>query len=180
MSAIRWILLVASVILFRVWFPEGPPPLHIRLDYDLVIIALIGLYRGQNIGATVGWLIGFLAYAPDPGRLAWGSLFGSLLGWVTGFWSQRLFLEHLRSRWIILAAGFMAYKIIFLAIAFGGDWGEWLVSLGIHALPSALIDATVGVFLGRMWERSMASRHTADHPAHSAESPWGGEGPIAP
>jgi hypothetical protein len=177
MIVLRWILLLASVILFRVWFPEGPPPLHIRLDYDLVVIALVGLFRGQGVGAAVGWLIGFLSYAPDPGRLAWASLFGSLLGWVIGYWSQRLFLEHLRSRWIILSAGFLAYKVLFSAIVFAGDWGGWLVSLFVHALPSALVDATAGVVLGRMWERSLTKRHEVSRPAHSQESSWSGEGP---
>jgi len=181
MTLLRWILLLTSVIVFRVWFPEGPPPLHVRFDYDLVVIALVGLSRGPGLGAAAGWLIGFLSCAPDPGRLAWGSLFGSLLGWVSGYWSQRLFLEHLRSRWIVLSAGFLAWKILFSAIVFAGDWGGWLVSLVVHALPSALIDATVGVFLGRMWERSRASRASrplGTRPAYPEDTPWSGEGPA--
>jgi hypothetical protein len=179
-TVVRWILLLTSVIVYRVWFPEGPPPLHVRLDYDLVVIALVALYRGPGVGAAVGWLIGFLSFAPDPGRLAWGSLFGSLLGWVIGHWSQRLFLEHLRSRWIILASGFLAYKILFTAIILAGDWGAWVVSLAIHSIPSALIDATAGVFIGAMWERSRASRApraVVSRPAYPEDTPWGGEGP---
>ena len=182
MTVVRWIILLVSIMVFRVWFPEGPPPLHVRFDYDLVMIALVGLARGPAWGTAAGWVIGFLSYAPNPSHLAWGTLFGALLGWVIGYWSQRLFLEHLRSRWIILSIGFFGYKLLFSAIVFAGDWGAWLISLLVHALPSALIDATGGVFLEQMWERARISRSRpiAGRPVYPEGAPWSGEGQDTP
>ncbi len=171
MSLIRWAILLASVVFYSVWFPDGPPPLHIRLDYDLVVIALIGFYRGPRVGAALGWIIGFLAQATDPWRLVWGGLFGSLLGWFVGIWSQRLFLENLWSRWIVLAIAFMTYKIFYLAIIMAGDWGGWLTSLGLQALPSTLIDATAGAALGNALDRLRVSRTETSAGATPAERP---------
>jgi hypothetical protein len=157
MTALRWILLLASVIAYRVWFTGGLPQPGITLDFDVVVIVLIGLYRGQRVGAGAGWVIGFLAYAIDPDHMAWGGLLGALLGWLIGHWRERLFLEHLLYRWIVFALGILGYKLLHYALIAGTGWLDFFHLLLMPLLPTVLIDATAGVILGIIWERTVQS-----------------------
>ncbi len=156
MTSLRWLLLAATIVIYRVWFPDVPSSAGVRLDYDLVAIALVGLYRGQRVGAGAGWLLGLLAHATAPDQLVWGGLLGSLLGWVVGHWRQRLFLEQLGSRWVVFVVAFFAYKLGHWMLIQGMGSGAWLDFLLFHIVPSSLIDATAGVLLGVIIERSRA------------------------
>jgi rod shape-determining protein MreD len=129
-----------------------------HLDYHLVVIALIGLYRGTVLGVIAGWGIGFLVGAPDPGMMGWNSLFGSALGWVVGYCGERLFLEYTFSRWLILWLVILAYRLIYLVAATAGDWERWRDAFWTGALASAGISATVGVAVSLLWDRT--------HPPH--------------
>ena len=154
MTTLRWLVLFTSVVVYRVWFPETPPPPAMRLDYDLLLIALVGLYRGAPMGTMVGWGIGLLAYATDPGRLAWGGLLGACLGWSVGVCKERLFLEYAVSRWLVFWLVLMVYKLFYLVLVAGGDWGLWFTSLWSGGLASAGLSATVGVVVSLLWERA--------------------------
>lgn len=158
MTTLRWILLFISVVAYRVWFPGDLPQAAITMDYDVVVIVLIGLYRGQRVGAGAGWAIGFLAYAVDPGHMAWGSLIGALLGWLIGHWRERLFLEQLLHRWLVFALGIFGYKLFHYFLIAGTGWADFPRLLLMPILPSALIDATAGVVIGVIWERMNKAR----------------------
>lgn len=154
MSVIRWLILLSSVVFYRVWFPEGPPPLGLRLDYEMLVIAFVGLYRGQSVGTIAGWGIGFLAHASDPEMMGWGSLLGAVLGWAVGLLKERLFLEYVLSRWLVLWGVLLAIKIVYILFAVGLDPGMWLSSFFPAALGSAGLSATVGVVLSVLWDRA--------------------------
>ncbi|MEW5701719.1 MAG: hypothetical protein AB1792_05780 [Candidatus Zixiibacteriota bacterium] len=158
MSVVSWIALAASIVAYRVWFPDTPAPPRMRLDYDLMVIALIGLNRGRLIGTFSGWAIGFLAAAGDPGRLVWGSLLGAGAGWIVGFWKERLFLEYTFSRWLILWSVLLVAKAFQLLFQTGWDLGLWLSSLWSGALASAGLTATAGVGIAVLWERARPRR----------------------
>jgi len=158
MSALRWLALLASVIVYRVWFPDTPPPPKMRLDYDLLVIALIGLNRGRTLGVIAGWAIGFLAAGGDPGRLAWGSLLGAGVGWSVGFWKERLFLEYAFSRWLILWSVLLVAKSLQLLFQTGGDLGLWFASFWSGVLASTGLSATAGAALSILWERARPRR----------------------
>lgn len=158
MTPFRWILLLISVIAFRVWFPGNLPQPGITLDYDVVVIALVGLYRGQRIAAGAGWAIGFLAYAVDADHMAWGGLLGALLGWLIGHWRERLFLEQLLHRWLVFAVGIFGYKVLHYFLIAGTGWADFPRALLVPLLPSMLIDATAAVVIGAIWERTNKAR----------------------
>jgi len=158
MTALRWILLFISVVAFRVWFPGNLPESGIMMDYDVVVIALIGLYRGQRIAAGAGWAIGFLAYAIDPDHMAWGAILGALLGWLVGHWRERLFLEQILHRWLVFALGIFGYKLFHYVLIAGTGWADFPRTILMPILPSALIDATAGVVIGAIWERANKAR----------------------
>ena len=154
MKIARWVLLGISVVMFRVWYPEAPLPGPMRLDFHLVLIALIGLYNGARVGTIAGWGIGFLDGAPDASMIGWTSLLGSFLGWVVGYWGERLFLEYAISRLLILWLVLVFYKLIYLALAVNGDWSIWTASIWTGALASSGMSATVGVVVSLLWERA--------------------------
>jgi predicted membrane protein len=170
MTSLRWILLFVTVIAFRVWFPGNLPQPAISLDYDVVVIVLAGLYRGQRIGAGAGWTIGFLAYAIDPDHMAWGGLLGALLGWLIGHLRERLFLEQLLHRWLVFATGIIGYKLFHYVLVAGTGWADFPRALLISLLPSALIDATAGVVFGAVWERTRHTRLSIDERRSADES----------
>ena len=153
MTILRWVVVLISVVVYRVWFPETPPPGPMHLDYHLVVVALIGLYRGTTAGTLAGWAIGFLVAAPDPDLIAWSSLLGAGLGWVLGYWGQRLFMEIVLSRWLVLWLVLLVYRLIYLSLIVGGDWNIWLRSLWTGAFASAGLTATVGAIVSIFWER---------------------------
>ena len=154
MTILRWIILLSSVVFYRVWFPESPPPLGLRLDYEWLVIALIGLYRGVTVGSMAGWGIGFLAHASDPDMIGWGSLLGAVLGWAVGQLKERLFLEYVLSRWLVLWGVLLAIKLVYLLFAVGLDPGMWISSVFPAGLGSAGLSATVGVVLSIIWDRA--------------------------
>lgn len=161
MTILRWLVLLVSVIGFRVWFPGSSPELGITMDYDLVVIALVGLYRGQRFGAGVGWAIGFLSYAADPDHMAWGGLLGALLGWLIGHWRERLFLEQLVYRWLVFALGILGYRLIHYVLIANNAGSDFPRALIVSILPSALIDATSGVVIAAIWERGRTIRRSS-------------------
>lgn len=154
MSILRWVILLSSVVFYRVWFPESPPPLGLRLDYELLAIALVALYRGVNVGVVAGWGIGFLAHASDPDMMGWGSLLGALLGWAVGLLKERLFLEYVLSRWLVLWGILLAVKLVYILFAVGLDIGMWMSSIFPAGLGSAGLSATVGVVISIVWDRA--------------------------
>ncbi|MBI3873252.1 MAG: hypothetical protein HY304_09275 [candidate division Zixibacteria bacterium] len=154
MTLLRWLLLVISVVVYRVWFPEPPLPPPMRLDYDLVVIAAVALYRGGGIGTIAGWGIGFLAAATDPDRMAWGGLLGACLGWTVGAGKERLFLEYAVSRWMVFWGVLVLYKFVDLVVMTRGDGGLLLASLFSGVLASSGLTATVGAVATIIWERT--------------------------
>lgn len=154
MSTIRWLLLLSSVVFYRVWFPEAPPPMGLRLDYEMLVIALVALYRGATIGTIAGWGIGLLAHASDPDMMGWGSLLGAVLGWAVGLLKERLFLEYVLSRWLVLWGVLLAIKLIYIMFAVGLDPGMWVASIFPAGLGSAGLSATAGVVLSILWDRA--------------------------
>ncbi|HUU47002.1 MAG TPA: hypothetical protein VM118_14840 [Acidobacteriota bacterium] len=168
MIRVRWILLAATVVVYRVWFPESPPPGPPHFDYHLCVIALIGLYRGAAAGTIAGWALGFLSGAPDPGLLGWSSLLGACLGWVVGLSGERLFLEYAFSRWLILWLVILAYRLVYLIVVTGGEWDRWRDAIWTGGLASAGLTATVGAVVSILWERN-AARRVAAAKARAAE-----------
>lgn len=154
MTILRWVILLSSVVFYRVWFPESPPPLGLRLDYELLVIALVGLYRGVYVGTLAGWGIGFLAHASDPDMMGWGSLLGALLGWAVGLLKERLFLEYVLSRWLVLWGILLSIKLVYILFAVGLDLGMWMSSVFPAGLGSTGLSATVGVVISIVWDRA--------------------------
>lgn len=154
MILIRWLLLLASIVFYRVWFPDSPPPLGLRLDYELVVIALIGLYQGVTTATIAGWGIGLLGSAYAPELIGAASLLGAVLGWSVGVLKERLFLEYTLSRWLVLWGVLFIVKSIYLFFAVGLDPGMWLSSFFAGALASAGLSATVGVIVSLLWDRA--------------------------
>lgn len=165
MSILRWVILLSSVIFYRVWFPESPPPLGLRLDYEMLIIALIALYRGVNVGVVAGFGIGLLAHAPDPDMMGWGALLGSVLGWAVGRLKERLFLEYILSRWLVLWGVLLGIKLVYILFAVGLDPGMWLSSIFPAGLGSAGLSATIGVIISVLWDRARPRARAAVHAA---------------
>jgi cell shape-determining protein MreD len=170
MTFLRWILLLASVLGYRAWFGDSPPLTVIRLDYHLVVIVLVGLYRGQRVGAGIGWLIGFLCYSLDPGSMAWGSLLGALLGWLVGHWRERLFLEQLFYRWLIFVLAIAGYVLLHYLLILRDSIYALPMQFVTRMLPGVLIDATAAVLLGMIWERAAKSRLTDSDGASAGET----------
>jgi cell shape-determining protein MreD len=168
MTFLRWLLLLASVLGYRAWFAEGPPLTAIHLDYDLVVIALVGLYRGQRVGAGMGWLIGFLCYSLEPDTMAWGGLLGALMGWLVGHWRERLFLEQLFYRWLIFALAIIGYMLLHYVLIVRDSFFVLPTLFVTRMLPGALVDATAAVLLGMVWERAVKTR-----PSDSDSAPAG-------
>jgi hypothetical protein len=158
MSILRGLLILVSVVAYRVWFPDPPPPGSIRLDYDLLVVALVGLYRSPAYGTVAGWVIGFLASAGDPGRLAWGSLLSACLGWTVAILKERLFLEYPLSRWLIFWTVLLVWKSVQQLLVVKWDLGLWIVSFPAAVLASAGLTATVGVVVSIAWERTRPRR----------------------
>ncbi|HEX9751520.1 MAG TPA: hypothetical protein VGB22_09590 [candidate division Zixibacteria bacterium] len=153
-AILGWAAVLLSIAVYRVWFPGSPMPAALTLNYDLLVIALIGLHRGMRAGAIGGWVIGFVASATDPATLGFGTLFGALLGWVIGYWGERMFIENAISRWLLLWLALLVERLLFLALAASGDWSLWFSSIWTGALASAGLTATVGAAISLLWERS--------------------------
>ncbi|GAB4328879.1 MAG: hypothetical protein Kow0074_25070 [Candidatus Zixiibacteriota bacterium] len=169
MNMLRWILLVLAVIVYRTWFPESPPFHEIRFDFDLAVIIMLGLYRGERVGAAAGWAIGFIAYATDADHFMWSSLLGALVGWLMGHWRDRLFLEQMLSRWIVFAIVAFAYRLLHWPLVMGIGGGPWADTLFLKILPTVLIDASITVVMCYVWER-MERTTTGDVQPSGGES----------
>lgn len=170
MTYLRWLLLAVSIVFYRVWFPDGPPPLSIRLDYEFLVIALVGLYQGVTVGTIAGWCLGFLGSAYDPEILGWSSLLGAVLGWTVGMLKERLFLEYPLSRWLVLWGVLLIVKSAYMLAAVGMDPGLWISSFFAGALASAGLTATAGLVVSLLWERAKPRLRGASSDALTEDS----------
>jgi hypothetical protein len=61
-------------------------------------------------------------------------------------------------RWLVFALGIIGYKLFHYVLIAGTGWADFPRAILVPLLPSALIDATAGVLIGTIWERTQKAR----------------------
>ena len=149
---IRWAGVILSVVAYQGLLAEHLSPGGAGLRWDLLVVLFAGLTGGMTRGIIAGGIVGFMTDCLSPSFLGWGMMVNATLGGLTGVCRERLFLEHLYSRWIVLAAGIAAHDIVYLLPVTGFDMGLYFQTLWQDTGYSIAVTSLVGTLALVIWQ----------------------------
>lgn len=150
-KVIRWAGVILSVVAYQGLLAEYLAPGGAGLRWDLLVVLIAGLTGGVTRGILAGGIVGFMTDCLTPSFLGWGMMINATLGGTTGICRERLFLEHLYSRWIVLAAGIAVHDLIYLLPITGFNMGLYLHTLWRDTGFSVAITSLVGTLVLVVW-----------------------------
>jgi hypothetical protein len=166
----RWVLIVISVVAYQGLLAEYLSPGGAGLRWDLLIILLAGLTGGATRGALAGGIVGFMVDCLTPSFLGWGMMVNITLGAVVGMSRERLFLERVLARWLVLAMGILLHDIIYLLPVTGFDLALYAGILWYDTMFSVIITSVVGTGALAIWG-TIRKTKTPPEPAVSRSNP---------
>lgn len=149
---VRWGLVVVSVAAYQGLLAEYLSPGGSGLRWDLLIVLLAGLTGGTARGALAGGIVGFVTDCLTPSSLGWGMMVKATLGAAMGMCRERLFLEQVFARWIILAAGVLAHDVVYLLPITDFDLRLYAQTLWLDTGISVIVTSIVGIGVLLVWQ----------------------------
>ena len=168
---IRWAGVILSVVAYQGLLAEHLSPGGAGLRWDLLVVLFAGLTGGMTRGIIAGGIVGFMTDCLTPSFLGWGIIVKATLGGLTGVCRERLFLEHLYSRWIVFAAGIAAHYIIYLLPVTGFDMGLYLQTLWRDTGFSIVVTSLIGTLALVIWQAIHKPARTTRPPTAEKASP---------
>jgi rod shape-determining protein MreD len=120
----------------------------VRPDLALVVVCLIGLYRGEVEAMLVGLALGF-AQDLFSGAAHWGNLcLKPIIGLIAGLASRNLVnLTWAFALALLLTLSLFSGLVMYLLKSFTGPGGNFFLAARGIILPQACYDALVGLVL---------------------------------
>jgi cell shape-determining protein MreD len=168
---IRWAGVMLSVVAYQGLLAEYLAPGGAGLRWDLLVVLIAGLTGGVTRGILAGGIVGFITDCLTPSYLGWGVMINATLGGMIGICRERLFLEHLYSRWIVLAAGIAIHDIIYLLPFTGFNMGLYIQTLWRDTGFSVVVTSLVGTLALVVWQTAHRSARPARVEAPEKTSP---------
>lgn len=166
----RWILVIISVVAYQGLLAEHLSPGGAGLRWDLLVILLAGLTGGVTRGALAGGIVGFMVDCLTPSFLGWGMMVNITLGAVVGMSRERLFLERVLARWMVLAVGILLHDVVYLLPVTGFDLGLYVGILWYDTMLSVIITSVLGTGALVAWE-TIRKTKTPPEPAMPRSNP---------
>lgn len=111
------------------------------IDLPGLLVLVVAIYKPEIICTWFGFAAGLVLTAGNPDLFGWHALAMSALGLATYHFRERLNLESLFSKLVLILGGVLLHGTLVLAINGGaGFLYLWLVSV----LPSAVYTTAVG------------------------------------
>lgn len=143
-------LLVILALVVQSTFAEKLSIFGIKPDLILIVLAYIGIFRGQIEGTLLGFAAGFLQDVYSPGHFGVNALAKSLIGFGVGYGHGRVVTENFAAQALIIFSATLVHDTIYFLFYSGGDLGYSLVLIFRYGLPTAIYTALLGIALIRL------------------------------
>lgn len=159
MKVLGYAALILLLVPLQVVFVDRISLFDVRPDLALVVVCLIGLFRGEMDALLAGIAIGF-AQDLFSGGGQWGNLcLKPILGLIAGLASRNLVnLTWLFAFGLILCLSVLSGTVMYLLKAFTGPGASFFFAAHGIILPQACYDALVGLALFKLMQHWRASR----------------------
>lgn len=148
-----YVLLLAMHFLIR-------PLIGTRVSIDFLVIAVLlaAVHVRPGIAAIIGFATGLIADSLTPLSLGAGALAMSAVGSAASWLKAAVFGDNVLAQTVFLAAGKLAFDIIYLVVEGRLPMNELLVQLVLWSPLSALATGLAGVLVVFSFRISMESR----------------------
>ncbi len=114
-----------------------------QIDLAALIVLLVALNKEEMEAVWFGLAAGLVYDAPDPSRLGVHALIFAVMAVMTSQAKERLNLDSIQSRMILVLAGLVFYSIPYTLIYPTSGSSEFFRSLWSAALPSVAYSAVL-------------------------------------
>ena len=148
-----YVLLLAMHFLIR-------PLIGTRVSIDFLVIAVLlaAVHVRPGIAAIIGFATGLIADSLTPLSLGAGALAMSAVGSAASWLKAAVFGDNVLAQTVFLAAGKLAFDIIYLVVEGRLPMNDLLVQLVLWSPLSALATGLAGVLVVFSFRISMESR----------------------
>lgn len=159
MRIIPYLIYLLLVGLNQVIFRDLVSIYGAAIDVTALTVLLVAIYKSEETSAWYGFFCGIVAFADFAGILGWYALVTAGLGVVGYHVRNRLNLDSLYTRILLVFGGVLVYNVVVLII--GGGYG-FLHQVWSNALPTAVYTTMVAVLFflfkdGRITFRKLRS-----------------------
>jgi rod shape-determining protein MreD len=146
MKIAAYVTLVLAVIPIQIVLLDRISIAGIRPDLALVVVCLIGLYRGEMEAVFTGLALGFAQDLFSGGAL-WGNLcLKPILGLLAGLASRNLVnLTWAFALVLLLGLSLLSSTVMYLLKSFTGPGANFFLAARGIILPQACYDAALGL-----------------------------------
>ena len=136
-----FILYLLLVAMHEVIIRDATTIYHASINLPGLLVLLVAIYKPAIVSTWFGFATGLVMAAGRPDLFGWHALTMAALGLVTYHLRERLNLESLYSKLVLIFGGLLLHNTLLLAINGGSGFAYlWL----INALPGAVYTAAVG------------------------------------
>jgi len=140
MRAIPYILYLLLIALHHVALHEITPIGPASINLTALIVLLVALYQEESTAIWFGFVAGLMSSAATPALMGWHGLGGALLGLAGFHVRQRLNLDSLYSRLLMVLGGLLVHNL-YLQLLGGLD--SFLYLLWSSVLPGAAYTSAI-------------------------------------
>ncbi|MCK4573503.1 MAG: hypothetical protein KAU36_03985 [candidate division Zixibacteria bacterium] len=137
MRVIPFLLYLWLIALHEVFLGDITAVYGVSINLTVLMVLLVALYKSELVTVWFGFLAGLVGFAglPQSGLLGWQALLLALIGMVAYHMRQRLNLESLFSRLMLVFGGVLVHNIMLLIL---NPSGGFFLLLLTKALPGTV------------------------------------------
>jgi rod shape-determining protein MreD len=131
---------------------------RISLDFLVIAVLLAAVHVRPGLAALIGFVIGIVADSLTPLTFGAGALAMSAVASAASWLKQVVFGDNVLAQWTFLAAGKLAYDVVYVIAERRLGLGDLIPQLLLWSPLSALATGLAGVIVVSMFRISMESR----------------------
>lgn len=155
MRLIPFLFYLVLIALHAVIFEDLTAILSAKINLAAFIILAVAVYKGELTSLWFGFCAGLVAGAVLPNAIGWYALFGAVLGLLGNRLKDRLNLESLAARLVIVFGGVLVFNLAIILVVQSEGFGHLWWATGLTGAAYTTLLAIIffsfkhGVLTGR-------------------------------
>jgi len=141
MRIIPYIIYILIIALFKVILHDLTTFYGVSINIAGLLVMIVAIYKSEMISLWFGFIAGLVLAAGSPQLFGAYALITAVLGIITYHTRERLNLESLYSRLLLIFFGIIPYSALILLINSLDGFGYLFIT---NALPGALYTTLIG------------------------------------
>ena len=147
MTVSRYIIGVIIVLFYEAIIAPRIRIAGIDADLAIIMTLWIAMNHGSRSGLYFGFVVGFLTGVFNPMDIGWSCLFLSAIGYTAGLTKNKLVIEPIPMKLLVLAISALVYNLILMAFTKFGLLMTSFSYVMYYVLFSTLYTAVVGCII---------------------------------